>query len=61
MTELTPELAAIIAATTGVGILMAIAGVEKSMLEWRHQRRRQCPACGRRIERRVCDCAAPRR
>ena len=56
--ELTPELAGLVAATTGVGVLMALAGIEKSMLEWRHPRR-QCPACGRKIQRRVCDCAAP--
>ena len=57
--ELTPELAGLVAATTGVGVLMALAGIEKSMLEWRHPRR-QCPACGRKIQRRVCDCAAPK-
>jgi hypothetical protein len=50
---ITPELAAIFAATTGVGFLMMWAGVQKSMLEWRRGRR-SCPSCGRHIEGRVC-------
>jgi hypothetical protein len=58
MTGLTPELAGLLAASTGVGLLMVVAGVQKSLLEWRRPRR-QCPVCGRRIERRVCDCASP--
>jgi hypothetical protein len=50
---MSPELAALFAATTGVGFLMMWAGVQKSLLEWR-QRRRPCPSCGREIEGRVC-------
>jgi hypothetical protein len=50
--ELTPELAALFAASTGVGFLMIYAGIGKNLLEWRHPRR--CPSCGRRIQRRVC-------
>ena len=53
MTGLTPQLAGLFAATTGVGFLMLMAGVSKSMLEWR-QRRRNCPSCGRIIDGRVC-------
>ena len=53
MTEITPQLAALFAATTGVGFLMMTLGVQKSMLEWR-ARRRSCPSCGRYIEKRVC-------
>ena len=60
MNEVTPQLAALLAATTGVGYLMMLAGVHKNLLEWRRPRRR-CPSCGRRIEHRVCDtCAAVR-
>ena len=35
------------------GWLMAIAGVQKSALEWR-RRRRVCPSCGRQIRARIC-------
>jgi hypothetical protein len=41
------------AATLGVGWLMALAGLQKSALEWR-KRRRVCPSCGREIRTRVC-------
>ncbi len=54
---MSPELAGLLAATTGVGFLMLLAGVQKSMLEWRH-RRRHCPSCGRLIEARVCRACA---
>jgi hypothetical protein len=40
-------------ATTGVGVWMAIAGVQKNALEWK-RRRRTCPACGRDISGRTC-------
>jgi hypothetical protein len=53
MTGITPQLAGLFAATTGVGFLMLTMGVQKSMLEWR-ARRRSCPSCGRHIEKRVC-------
>jgi hypothetical protein len=39
--------------TLGIGWLMAVAGVQKSALEWR-RRRRICPSCGREIHARVC-------
>jgi len=46
------------AVTLGVGCLMALAGLQKSALEWR-RRRRICPSCGREIRARVCStCAA---
>jgi NADH pyrophosphatase NudC (nudix superfamily) len=57
MQGLTPQLAAVFAVTTGVGFLMMLAGVQKSLLEWR-QRRRTCPSCGRRIHGRTCGCRA---
>jgi hypothetical protein len=54
MTNLDPQLLAMLVGTTGVGFLMMLAGVQKSALEWR-RRRRCCPSCGRVIEGRVCD------
>jgi hypothetical protein len=53
MTSLNAQLVSIFVATTGVGFLMMIAGLQKSALEWR-RRRRSCPSCGRHIEGRVC-------
>jgi NADH pyrophosphatase NudC (nudix superfamily) len=32
---------------------MAVAGVQKSALEWK-RRKRTCPSCGRPIEGRTC-------
>jgi hypothetical protein len=48
-----PHLVTVAAATLGVGWLMALAGLQKSALEWR-KRRRICPSCGREIRSRVC-------
>jgi hypothetical protein len=42
-------------ASTGAGIWMAYAGVQKSVLEWR-RRRRSCPSCGRALHGRTCGC-----
>jgi hypothetical protein len=53
MQQLDPQLAAAFAVTTGIGFLMLLAGVQKSLLEWRH-RRRQCPSCGRILDGPVC-------
>jgi NADH pyrophosphatase NudC (nudix superfamily) len=39
--------------TLAVGYVMAYAGVQKSALEWRRQRR-ICPSCGRELRTRVC-------
>ena len=50
MQPLDPHLAVLLVTSSGVGFLMAFAGVGKSALEWR-QRRRTCPSCGRRLER----------
>ena len=57
MTNLDPQLVALFASTTGIGFLMVLAGLQKSMLEHRG-RRRTCPSCGRHIERRSCACSA---
>jgi hypothetical protein len=57
MQGLSPQLVAVFAVTTGVGFLMMVSGVQKSMLEWR-QRRRTCPSCGRQIAGRNCGCNA---
>ena len=40
-------------ATLGAGWLMALAGIQKSVLELR-RRRRVCPSCGREIRARTC-------
>jgi NADH pyrophosphatase NudC (nudix superfamily) len=39
--------------TSAVGYMMVVAGLHKSMLEWRRTGR-HCPSCGRTIESRVC-------
>jgi hypothetical protein len=46
MAALDPQLMALFAASSGVGYLMIMSGVQKSLLDWK--RRRACPACGRR-------------
>ena len=47
------NIAMVLMVTLLVGWLMAIAGVQKSALEWR-RRRRICPSCGREIRARIC-------
>jgi hypothetical protein len=47
------HLAILATVTLAAGWLMAVAGLQKSALEWR-RRRRICPSCGRVIEDRVC-------
>jgi NADH pyrophosphatase NudC (nudix superfamily) len=54
---LDPQVAILLASSTGVGFLMTMAGVHKSALEWR-RRRRVCPSCGRQLERgSACACS----
>jgi hypothetical protein len=50
--ELDPNIT-MIAIVTGIGYLMVVSGLHKSMLEWRRVTR-SCPSCGRTIEARVC-------
>jgi hypothetical protein len=50
---LDPNVAILALLTSGVGYLMIVAGVHKSLLEWRRSGRR-CPSCGRAIQARVC-------
>jgi hypothetical protein len=50
-----PHIAVLAMTTLLVGYLMAVAGIQKSALEWR-RRKRTCPSCGRHIEARVCSC-----
>ena len=47
------NIAMVLMVTLLAGWLMAIAGVQKSALEWR-RRRRICPSCGREIRARSC-------
>jgi NADH pyrophosphatase NudC (nudix superfamily) len=51
--ELDPNIALFAVVTSGVGYLMVVAGVHKSLLEWRRGAR-VCPSCGRAIQDRVC-------
>jgi hypothetical protein len=39
--------------TSGAGYLMVVAGIHKSLLDWRKSGR-SCPSCGRAIHGRVC-------
>jgi hypothetical protein len=48
-----PNIAILALLTSGVGYLMIVAGIHKSLLEWRRSGRR-CPSCGRAIQARVC-------
>jgi NADH pyrophosphatase NudC (nudix superfamily) len=57
MTELTNETVLLLASSTGVGVLMMRAGIEKKMLEWRRNER-ICAGCGKRLHRPVCTCAS---
>jgi hypothetical protein len=45
MAQLDPQMALMFVVTSGVGYLMVMSGVSKSMLDWK--RRRSCPSCGR--------------
>jgi ribosomal protein L37AE/L43A len=54
--ELDPSIAIIAVVTMGVGYVMTVAGIHKSVLEWR-RRDRICPSCGRAIVARVCKCS----
>ena len=51
--EFDPNTAILAIVTTGVGYLMVVAGLHKSLLEWRRSNR-MCPSCGRVITERVC-------
>jgi NADH pyrophosphatase NudC (nudix superfamily) len=51
--EIDPNIAVLAVLTSGVGYLMVVAGVHKSLLEWRRSER-LCPSCGRAIRSRVC-------
>ncbi|HEU6446563.1 MAG TPA: hypothetical protein VFL61_16030 [Gaiellaceae bacterium] len=57
MTELTNETALLLASSTGVGVLMLKAGIEKKMLEWR-KTERICAGCGKILHRPVCSCSS---
>jgi hypothetical protein len=43
-----PHAVALAASTLCVGLLMALSGMQKSVLDWKN-RRRMCPSCGRRL------------
>jgi hypothetical protein len=57
MIEMTPETALLLASSTGVGVLMMRAGIEKKMLEWKRQAR-NCAGCGKPLPgQSVCSCS----
>ncbi len=56
MTEFTDQASLLLISSTGVGVLMMKAGIEKKMLEWR-RRERICAGCGKPLDRPVCTCA----
>jgi hypothetical protein len=49
------QLAVLMISTMGIGILMMLSGIQKSVLDWKH-RGRTCPSCGRVIRNRGCGC-----
>ena len=55
--EIDPHIAVTVVVTMGVGYVMALAGIHKSVLEWR-RRDRICPSCGRTIVTGVCKCSS---
>ena len=52
-----PNIAILAVLTSGVGYLMVVSGIHKSMLEWRRNGR-LCPSCGRLLQARVCSFCA---
>ncbi|HKI23239.1 MAG TPA: hypothetical protein VE449_08010 [Thermoleophilaceae bacterium] len=54
---MTTETALLLASSTGVGVLMMRAGIEKKMLEWKRQAR-NCAGCGKPLPgQSVCSCS----
>ncbi len=51
--EIDPNVTTLALITSAVGYLMVVAGLHKSMLEWRRAGR-MCPSCGRAMTERVC-------
>jgi hypothetical protein len=57
MIEMTNETALLLASSTGVGVLMMRAGIEKKMLEWKRQAR-NCAGCGKPLPgQSICRCS----
>ena len=57
MIEMTTQTALLRASSTGVGVLMMRAGIEKKMLEWKRQAR-NCAGCGKPLPgQSVCSCS----
>ena len=46
--SLDPHVIGLVASTFCIALLMALSGIEKSVLDWKDSRR-QCPSCGRRL------------
>ena len=57
MIALTNATALLLASSTGVGVLMMKAGIEKKMLEWKRHAR-NCAGCGKPLPgQSVCNCS----
>ena len=57
MIEMTTQTALLLASSTGGGVLMMRAGIEKKMLEWKRQAR-NCAGCGKPLPgQSVCSCS----
>ena len=57
MIDMTTQTALLLASSTGVGVLMMRAGIEKKMLEWK-RRARNCAGCGKPLPgQSVCSCS----
>jgi hypothetical protein len=54
MTPVDPHTALLLVLVSGVGYVMAYAGIAKNALEWK-RRRRVCPSCGR--DDGMCSCS----
>jgi len=52
--SLGPHFLGLFASTFCVALLMALSGIQKSVLDWKNGRR-QCPSCGRQL-RSGCTC-----
>ena len=52
-----PHIAVLATSVAGVGLLMSLAGLQKSALEWKRPRR-VCPSCGHELRGRTCGCTA---
>jgi NADH pyrophosphatase NudC (nudix superfamily) len=46
--SLDPHILGLVASTVCTALLMALSGIDKSLLDWKNGRR-HCPSCGRQL------------